>query len=86
MAIVCQTSAYAAELRDFADMKNQKYLTKNTIQSLKASSSDPHKAGESFFLDGEKEVVGIVTLENVIERILLTDIKDEKDIMAAKQL
>jgi len=31
-------------------------------------------------------VVGIVTLENVIERILLTDIKDEKDIMAAKQL
>ena len=25
------------------------------------------------------EVVGIVTLENVIERILLTDIHDEKD-------
>jgi CBS domain containing-hemolysin-like protein len=86
MAIVCQTSAYAAELRDFADMKNQKYLTKNTIQSLKASSSDSHKVSESFFLDGEKEVVGIVTLENVIERILLTDIKDEKDVMAAKQL
>jgi len=38
------------------------------------------------FIDGAKEVVGIVTLENVIERILLADIKDEKDVMAAKQL
>jgi hypothetical protein len=86
MAIVCQTSAYAAELRDFADMKNQKYLARQSITYLKASSSDSHKASENFFLDGEKEVVGIVTLENVIERILLTDIKDEKDLMAAKQL
>ena len=67
-------------------MKNQKYLTKRTRQSLKTSSSDVHKVNSSLFLDGEKEVVGIVTLENVIERILLTDIKDEKDIMAAKQL
>jgi hypothetical protein len=42
MAIVCQTSAYAAELRDFADMKNQKYLARQSINYLKASSSDAH--------------------------------------------
>jgi Mg2+/Co2+ transporter CorC len=86
MAIVCQTSAAAAELRDFADLKNQKYLSKSNIQNLLSVSASAQNKEESFFLDGEKEVVGIVTLENVIERILLTDIHDEKDREAARQL
>ena len=86
MAIVCQTSAAAAELRDFADLKNQKYLSKSNIQNLLSGSASAQIKEESFFLDGEKEVVGIVTLENVIERILLTDIHDEKDREAARQL
>jgi CBS domain containing-hemolysin-like protein len=37
-------------------------------------------------IDGYREVVGLVTLENVIERILLIDIHDEKDREAAHKL
>lgn len=79
MAIVMQTASSASELRDTADAYNRQ-ITSQT------SKGELHLEVNGTEVDGEHEVVGIVTLENVIERILMTDIHDEKDRLAARNL
>jgi hypothetical protein len=79
MAIVCQTSEGAQELRDHADDVH------NAIQNRSQLPTDTSKSSNEE-IDGYREVVGLVTLENVIERILLIDIHDEKDREAAHKL
>ena len=79
MAIVMQTASSASELRDTADDYNRQITTQTSKKEL-------HLEVNGTEVDGEHEVVGIVTLENVIERILMTDIHDEKDRLAARSL
>lgn len=69
------TPGAAQELRDHADEYHK------SILQLRASN----KILDESTIEGEKEIIGIVTLENVIERILLTDIHDEKDRDTAKK-
>jgi Mg2+/Co2+ transporter CorC len=72
MAIVLNSSAAASELRDIADEFHRKIL--------KEDYSTATGPVEEEIVSEEREVVGILTLENVIERILQQDIHDEKDI------
>jgi hypothetical protein len=86
MAIVLHSAAAASELRNLAEEYHRKITaTPSTSPSaeLRLSMNETEDADA---VDGESEVVGIVTLENVIERILLTDIHDEKDRQANKLL
>jgi len=65
MAIVCQTLEGAHELHERAD-KHYANLNRKQQHSDEISFNDS--------IDLTSEVMGIVTLENVIERILLQEI------------
>lgn len=80
MAVIVESSAQASELRDLADDFNRNVVKTDTTNGTEEGGESIHEE------DGEVTVLGIVTLENVIERILLTDIHDEKDRSAAKNL
>ena len=68
MAVVCQDSKSAQTLRDYTDKAH--------------TSIKEGKSRLSYLAEPNREdvtVLGILTLENVIERVLLTEIHDEKD-------
>lgn len=71
MGIVCDSAESARSLRNFTDKvlsgvsSGQLYTVSETLM------------GE---LTNDIAVLGVLTLENVIERILQMDIKDEKDV------
>jgi CBS domain containing-hemolysin-like protein len=87
MAVVCDHTSSAKKLRDFADKEHnrmnkrereQEEIFFDTSSSKGGSNKDPGMFGVEQ-LDQVDEIVGILTLENIIERVLLTDIHDEKD-------
>lgn len=79
MAVVLNTPSAASELRDIADDYHRDLTTK----PLNSTATEPY---EEDIISEEREVAGILTLENVIERILQTDIHDEKDMQNAKSV
>lgn len=69
MAVVCNDAKSAQSLRDYTD----KVHTSIKEGQNKLLLLQDHTNVENV------RVIGIVTLENVIERVLLIDINDEKD-------
>jgi hypothetical protein len=70
MGMVCDSAESAKILRDFSDK-----VLSEVIQNEKYEANNDE-------IDEVRDVnvLGLITLENVIERILQMDIKDEKDL------
>ena len=66
MGIVCETRETARALCEVAD---------EFMEMIQKKKSEPLNKTEIF----EDQVVGVLTFENVIERIMQMDIKDEND-------
>lgn len=87
MAIVCEEKEGAEYLRDLADkacgvIANQHMQRSKTVEDKKilTSGDDPLLLSTEEYEGLEKfKLVGILTLENVIERIMQVDIYDEND-------
>ena len=74
MAVVCKTARQAEALCGAADNALSEYdLNPAKRPSIRLDTAE---FGEE---DDAVKIVGILTLENIIERVLQTDIHDEKD-------
>ena len=79
MAVVCESDKSALLLRNMAD-KVFSQLQNCAIQKRDSGMYDDNVAYPIHEKDrAELAVVGVLTLENVIERILQVDIYDERD-------
>lgn len=75
MGIVCESSEAARDNRNLADQLSSCLSTGNTFEVSK----------ETIQKLASKKILGILTMENVIEKILQIDIKDEKDTEIVRQ-
>jgi len=69
MGLICESADAARRNRDFADQ---------VMTSFKAGRNY-EATDEALDQLSEQNVLEVITLENVIERIMQMDIKDEKD-------